>query len=292
MAGGSPRVVCDRTGGGHRRRRRRVPNGIEPSVATIGAGRMTAHLASSLAVMPPRTSPVGWSARGGSFEHATGCRARRRHRCRDRRQQPRLPPRAPRLDGHRPDREGPAPEPGRLDRPRLELHLPDRPLARDDRTDRGQRRAVQGDGRLHPERRHRGRPNARADGGAQAPDGVVPLVGDRVRARDSRADQGDGPLRQHGHPARRLLDTGDRRRRFAPGGHDHARARPGAGCAPAVADDRGHRHRRRGRARHPGPDRQGRLRGGHRGHRGRRLEPAHRGGWPGRRSRSRRRSTR
>ena len=27
-------------------------------------------------------------------------------------------------------RQGPAAEPGRLDRPRLELHLPDRPLAR------------------------------------------------------------------------------------------------------------------------------------------------------------------
>ena len=49
------------------------------------------------------------------------------------------------------------------------------------------------------------------------------------------------------------------------------------GCAPSVADDRGHRHRRRGRARDPGPDRQGRLRGGRRRHRRRRLEPADRG---------------
>ena len=31
-------------------------------------------------------------------------------------------------------------------------------------------------------RRHRGRPDARADGGAQAPDGVVALVGHRIRA--------------------------------------------------------------------------------------------------------------
>ena len=82
--------------------------------------------------------------------------------------------------------KGPLPEPGRLDRPRLELHLPDRPLARDDGAHRRQRRAVQGDRRLHPERRHRGRPDARADGGAQAPDGVVALVGHRIRAAHAR----------------------------------------------------------------------------------------------------------
>ena len=53
---------------------------------------------------------------------------------------------------------------------------------------------VQGDGRLHPERRHRGRPDARADGGAQAPDHVVDLVGHRDRAADPGPDQGARPV--------------------------------------------------------------------------------------------------
>src|ERR671911_2636166 len=57
----------------------------------------------------------------------------RRHRRRDRRQQPPRPPRAPRLEGHGPDRQGPVPEPRRLDGTRVELHLPGGPLARDDR---------------------------------------------------------------------------------------------------------------------------------------------------------------
>ena len=70
-------------------------------------------------------------------------------------------------------REGHAPEPRRLDRPRLELHLPDRPLQGDDRVHARQHPPVPGARRVQRDRRHRGRPDARADGGAQAADGVL-----------------------------------------------------------------------------------------------------------------------
>ena len=55
--------------------------------------------------------------------------------------------------------------------------------------------------------RHRGRPDARADGGAQAPDGVVALVGHRIRAADPGRGQGSRPVRQRRHHPRRLLDS-------------------------------------------------------------------------------------
>ena len=47
-----------------------------------------------------------------------------------------VPPRPARLDRHRADRQGPAAEPGRLDRPRVELHLPRRPQQGDGRCSR------------------------------------------------------------------------------------------------------------------------------------------------------------
>ncbi len=83
---------------------------------------------------------------------------------------------------HRPDRQGRAAEPGRLDRSRVELHLPGGPQPRDHGPDARQRAAVQGDGRLHRVRRLRGGPHRGADGGAAPPDVVGQGVGDRVRA--------------------------------------------------------------------------------------------------------------
>ena len=79
-------------------------------------------------------------------QRATVARARQggRDRRRHRRQQPRLPPDAARLGRRPPARQGAAPEPGRLDRPRLELHLPGRPLARDDRSSRSRASASTG----------------------------------------------------------------------------------------------------------------------------------------------------
>ncbi len=64
-----------------------------------------------------------------------GDRPRRRDRRGHRRQQPRAPPRAARLDRPGAARQGPAAQPGRLDRARVQLHLPGRPLARDDGAD-------------------------------------------------------------------------------------------------------------------------------------------------------------
>ena len=66
----------------------------------------------------------------------------------------------------RPARQGPVPEPGRLDRPRVQLHLPGRPLEGDDRAHRRQRAPVHGARRVHAERRHRGRPHRGAHAGA------------------------------------------------------------------------------------------------------------------------------
>ena len=64
--------------------------------------------------------------------------------------------------------KGTLPEPRRLDRPRLQLHLPDRPLEGDDRVHARLRAPVRGARRVHEDRRHRGRPHAGADAGAHA----------------------------------------------------------------------------------------------------------------------------
>ena len=124
----------------------------------------------------------------------------RRHRRGDRRQLHGLAPRAPRLARHRAAREGHAPEPRRLDRPRLELHLPDRPLQGDDRVHARQRPPVQGARRVHRAGRHRGRPDRGADAGADAPHHVAPSRGASSGASSSRPQrgQGDRPVHQRG----------------------------------------------------------------------------------------------
>ena len=204
-----------------------------------------------------------------------------------------LPPRPPGLARHRPDRQGRAAEPGRLDRPRLELHLPDRPLAGDDRADRRQRRPVQGDGRLHPERRHRGRPD-RASGWTSSSGGwrrrargaSTPSWSTRPRSSGwSRTSNTVIVLGGFSTPGVGVVDS------LRAGTIMRERAQA-SGALTLVADDRGHRHRRRRRPRHARPDRPRRHRGRDRRHRLRRVEPAHRRRWPARPSRSRRRSTR
>ena len=87
-----------------------------------------AHRVASYATIPEE------AAHGLGPHH----RPRRRHRRRHRRQQPRRTTSpGSGWTRHRPDRQGPAAQPGRLDRPRVELHLPGRPLPRDHRPDPG-----------------------------------------------------------------------------------------------------------------------------------------------------------
>ena len=192
----------------------------------------------------------------------------------------------PGLARHRPAREGHAPEPRRLDRPRLELHLPDRPQQGDGGVHDRQRPPVPRARRLQRDRRHRGRPDARADGGAEAADGVVDIVGRRGRppAHAGRG-QGDRPVHRRDRDPRRLLRAGRRRRRLAPGRDADAPEGAGAGRPDGRRRRRGHRHRRRGRPRPARPHGRGHDRDRRRRHRLRRVEPADRRGWPARRSR-------
>ena len=136
-----------------------------------------------------------------------------------------LPPHPARLDGRRADRQGPAAEPRRLDRTRLELHLPGRPLEGDDPADARVAAAVHRDGRQHRVRRHRGRAHRGADGGVPPPDGVGEVVGRRLGpARHAGRDQGARAVHRRVDPARRLLLPDRLRRRLPARRHDHARA--------------------------------------------------------------------
>ncbi len=195
----------------------------------------------------------------------------RRHRLRDRRQQPLLPPDAPGLARHRSPRQGSAAQSRRLDRPRLQLHLPGRPLQGDDRTHDGERAPVQGPRRFHPLRRDRGRPNQRADAGAGTPGRFGHRLGDRGHvALVAGRCQGVRALHQReGHP-RRLSHRGRGRGRLAARGHPDARDGRRNRRPPRRAQDRGGRHRHRARPgqarahdrrRHRGRDGRHHLRG-------------------------------
>ncbi len=181
------------------------------------------------------------------------------------------------MAGHRPDREGHAAEPRRLHRPRVELHLPDGPQQGNGRVHDRERPPVPRARGLRRDRRDRGGPDAGADGGAEAPDGVIDLVGRRGQApAHPRRGQGDGPVhRGVGHP-RRLLHAGRRDRRLAPGRDAHAPEGPGDGRADDRRQRRGHGHRRGGGPGSPRPHRRGHDRGRGRRHRLRHLEPADR----------------
>ena len=78
--------------------------------------------------------------------------------------------------------KGPLPNPGGSTGPRVELHLPRRPLQGDDRADARERAPVQGAGRLHRVRRHRGRAHRGADGGARGAGWRRPRRGASSRA--------------------------------------------------------------------------------------------------------------
>jgi len=124
-------------------------------------------------------------------------------------------PRAPRLARDRPRREGRPPEPRRLHRSRLELHLPDRPLQGDGGVHDRERPPVPRARRLRRDRRHRGRPDAGADGGAEAADGVGDVVGRRGRAAaDPGGGQGVRSVHRRVGDPRRLLHAGSGHRRF------------------------------------------------------------------------------
>ena len=184
-----------------------------------------------------------------------------------------------RLARHRADREGHAPEPRRLDRPRLELHLPDRPLEGDDGVHARQRPPVPRARRVHARR-----------GGievARTPERMEELKrrmasstswGDRGHpTADPGRGQGDGPVHRRDRHPRRLLHAGRRRRRLAPGRHAHAPGGAGAGRADDRRRRRGHRAStsRTGTSARVRTD-AGRHRGRRRRHRLRRLEPADR----------------
>ena len=245
-----------------------------------------------LGCVSSNTQPLPSKAGERQHERAPVARPVRGHRRRHRRQQPRVPPGPARLAGHRAARQGAAAEPRRLHRPRVQLHLPGRPLARDDRPDAGQRAAVQGAGRLHRVRRHRGRPHRGAHAGAAPAHRLVQGVGHRVRAgRPGAGRRARAVPRPVGHH-RRLPHAERRRRRLAARRHDHARAGAGDGRARRARRCRDRRHGRRGRPHPPGAHRPRRHRGRDGRHRLRGLEPEAGRGWPARASRSPRRCTR
>ena len=218
-------------------------------------------------------------------------RPRRRHRRRHRRQQPRAPSRAARLARHRADRQGPAAQPGRLHRARVELHLPGRPLPRAGRPHPRLGAPVQGAGRVHRVGRLRGRPLRGADGGAAPPDVVGPGVGRTGRAGDAGPRRRARPVPGEGQDPRRVLVPVGRRGRLAARGHVVPRVRAGARRAHRAVDRRGGRHGRRAgpdpagahhRRRHRGRDRRDRVRRvePEAGEDGGRVDPAHPGRAP------------
>ena len=104
-------------------------------------------------------------------------------------------------------------------------------------------------GRLHGVRRHRGRAHRGADGGAPAPDGLREVVGHRAGvARHAGGDQGARPVHRRVDPPRRLPHAGRRRRRLAPRGDAHARARRSSPArSPSSPNTEVHALGRRGR---------------------------------------------
>ena len=161
----------------------------------------------------------------------------------------RVPPHRPGLVGCRPARQGPAAEPRRLDRARLELHLPGRPLEGDDAAHAREHAPIQGDGRVHRVRRHRGRAHGGAHAGADSPRRVREGLGDRAGvARDAGGGEGARPVHRRVRDPGRLLHAVGRRRRLPASRDDHARARSGVRQALGLREHRGARDRRRGPA--------------------------------------------
>ena len=153
------------------------------------------------------------------------------------------------LARHRPDRQGPAAQPRRLDRPRVELHLPGRPLARDDRPDARQRAPVQGDGRLHRVAAASRSPAPRSGWRSCAGGCLGQGLGHRGRARHA----GAGRTSWSRSSTRRSSSAASGRRasasstRCAPARIMRERAQE-LGALTVVAERRGRRPRRRGAA--------------------------------------------
>ena len=145
--------------------------------------------------------------------------------------------------------KGPLPNPGRLDRARVELHLPGRPLARDHRPHRSTA--------CGSTRRWASSPSPAASRSPAPRSGWRSSAGGCRRRKAWGIEAGAGHARSRsprrcrsstrGH-RRRVLDPDGRRRRLAARRHDHARAGPGAGRPDRRAHRRGHRDGRRGRA--------------------------------------------
>ena len=191
----------------------------------------------------------------------------RRHRRRHRRQLSGRAPRPAGLDRHGPARQGPAAQPGRLDRPRLELHLPGRPQQGDGAARRAERQPVPRRRAQRRLRRHRGRPHPGADGRVRAPHDLGHGLGRRGRAAHPGRGQGTRPVHQRRRHPRRLLLPDRVGRRLAR--HRHAVAQRGhREDRPAgVRQHRGARRRDRRRARHRPAE----------GHRRRHRQGPHRG---------------
>ena len=202
---------ADGWGGGHR-----------PNLAGRAGprdGRAGPHRPRQAGILTVRVRPLEETSHGRRPGTSQGRHHRRRHR----RQQPVLAPGEPRLARHRAASTRAPAEPGRLHRPRVQLHLPDRPLEGDDRAHARQRPPVQGARRLHRERRHRGRADARADGGAEAPDDVGDVVGHRDRAARRRTRS----RRSCRTSTRRSSSAASRRRASA----SSTRCEPARSCA-------------------------------------------------------------
>ncbi len=231
---------------------------------------------------------------GDAFhEHLPRERQSHRDRLRHRRQQPCPPPHPARLDGRRPDRQGPAAEPRRLDRARLQLHLPGRPLEGDDPADARVAAPVHRDGCQHRVRRHRGRSYRGADGGVSPPHGIGEVVGRRLgAARHSGRDQGARAVHRRDDPARRVLLPDRLRRRLPARGHDHARAGHRLRRPAGVREHGRQRHGCRARSHQAGAHLAWHDRGGGRRDRVRRVERRCSRRWPAPISRSRLPSTR
>ena len=144
------------------------------------------------------------------------------------------------VEGHPPHRQGTAAQPGRLDRPRVELPVPGRPQQGDGGADARERAPVQGLGRLHGVRRSRGRAVRDPAERAAPQDGLVQELGHRLPPGDPRRDQGAGPVHRREHPRRRLLHAGRRRLRLAAVRDAVPREGGGDGCPVGVREHRGH----------------------------------------------------
>ena len=83
------------------------------------------------------------------------------------------------VDRHGAARQRTAPESRRLDGPRIELHLPDRPQQGDGHPHAGQPGPVRSHGRQHHLRRYRGRAQSRATRGVQAAHDLGESLGHR-----------------------------------------------------------------------------------------------------------------